>query len=83
MCIYIYESRQPWWLGDPQLFLSHHHRIAAKMAMEASERARHAASSSPERVGTDGDAGGALATDELFRALRWRGAGRIFFGTNM
>lgn len=47
-------------------------RIAAKMALEASERARHAAASSPERDSIDGDAGGALATDELFRALRRR-----------
>jgi hypothetical protein len=42
------------------------------MALEASERARHAAASSPERDSIDGDAGGALATDELFRALRRR-----------
>ena len=49
------------------------HRIAAKMALEASERARHAAASPDADAASDADGGGgALATDELFRALRRR-----------
>ena len=48
------------------------HRIAAKMALEASERARHAAASPNADAASDADGGGALATDELFRALQRR-----------